>query len=73
MTLLFPFISSEILLFIRQWIESCPTDFDSPSSRDNLSLLRPLAAHSAELAKAIEVVGKGPDDAIAVTIESPKG
>lgn len=52
---------SEILLFIRQWMESCPTDFvNTPSSPDNLSLLHPLTSQSAELAKAVEMVKRDP-------------
>ena len=47
---------SEIVIFIRQWMETCPTDFDLTSSHTHLTLLHPLTAQSAELAKVVEAL-----------------
>ena len=68
---------SEILLFLRQWIESCPMDFDLTSSPTHLSILSPLTAKSAELAKVIEALGRGTateeQDSARLNNDSPKG
>ena len=66
---LFSVLSSEIILFVRQWMETYPTDFDPSTSSHThyLSLLQPLTAQSTELARLVETIRHSKDTSTIVS------